>query len=300
MKKSILLLTAVTGLAYVLLTSYAAGPATRQYDCTGAEAACTGAFASNPTGCTTCHGSTAASTVTVTVALDSAGTTTTHYRGGMTYNVKITGTTTSSNTKYGFQLSAMKGTTTATTVSDAGVFSTTGIPASTHIKAPTMGTALTIAEHSSALTATGSTFTLSFPWTAPATGTGSISFWGAVNFVNGNGTDDAGDKWNLNHIAIAEWPLVSSAITSVENNNNVIAFPNPVSNTLNLQFTNATSGAYSVSVFDMSGKSISNQNIDVTGANYVTSLNTSNWTAGIYSVVIENNGTRTFTSVVKN
>ncbi len=299
MKKSILLLTAVTGLAYVLLTSYAAGPATRQYDCTGAEAACTGAFAGNPTGCTTCHGS-AASTVTATVTLDSAGTTTTHYRGGMTYNVKITGTTTSTNTKYGFQLSAMKGTTTATTVSDAGVFATTGIPASTHIKAPTAGTALTIAEQSSALTATGSTFTLSFPWTAPATGTGSISFWGAVNFVNGNGNDGAGDYWNVNHIAIAEWPLVSNGVASVENSLGVVAFPNPVSNTLNLQLGNTATGIYSVTVFDMSGKCISNQNIDVTSANYNTSLSTSNWTAGIYNVVIENNGTRTVTSVVKN
>ncbi len=302
MKKKILLFTAIAGMGYVIFTSATSGPARSGYDCTGAETACTGSYA-NPSGCAAaagCHGSAATSTITATIELDSAGVAKTQYKPGVTYTVKITGNNGSSTTftKYGFQLTSIKGAASAATVSNAGTWSTT-VPTGTHLQAPGTYTLITIAEHSAPITMSGTSFSQSFTWTAPATGTGTISFWGAANFVNNDGRANAPDFWNTGSLVVTEMPASTTSIASTATGS-FKAFPNPVNNTLNLEFGNTEAGAYSVNVFDMSGKCISNQNIDATSANYVTSLNTSNWTAGIYNVVLENNGTRTVTSVVKN
>ena len=302
MKKRILLFTAIAGMGYLVFSSHSAGPARSGYDCTGAEAGGTGNYA-NPTGCSTgggCHSTSATSTIAVTLELDSAGgVATTHYKAGMTYTVKIIGTNTGTSLpKYGFQLDAMKGTAPATTVSDAGTWATTGLPTNTHITVPGTYTYLTVAEHSAALTLTGSTFTQSFTWTAPVAGTGVISFWGAANFVNGNAAADAGDVWNTNHLVINEWPATTS-VASVSNEISVTAYPNPVSTSLNVKMENAQEGTYSLRVIDINGRMVANENIIVTSADATTNINTANWANGTYHVQLQKDGFSKTIAVVK-
>ena len=302
MKKRFLLFTAMAGMGYLFLSSYAAGPARNGYDCTGAEDAGTGNYA-NYTGCQVpgsgCHSTAATSTIAVVIELDSAGVATTHYKGGMSYTVKITGTNTGAALpKYGFQLAAMKGSSnTVTPVADAGVLS--AAPTGTHLTAPGSYTYLTIGEHSSAISlGGGSTFTHTFTWTAPTAGTGTISFWGAANFVNGNGNADNSDLWNTNHIAIDEWPA-STGVATVANNISVTAYPNPVINSLNLQMDNTQTGTYSLQVFDNVGRTVAAEKIAVNGANHIANINTANWAAGNYHIVVEKDGNRQVISVVK-
>ena len=301
MKKRILLFTATLGMAYMIFSSHAAGPAHAGYDCTGAETANT-AFG-NPTGCSTthCHAAAATTSIGVAIELDSAGVATTHYKGGGTYTVKITGTPTgTSNTKYGFQLNALKGTASSTTNVDAGTWATTGLPAGTQCTPAgfTTFTTLTCMEHSSALTMTGSTFTEAFTWTAPVTGTGAISFWGAANFVNGNALADASDVWNTNMVIINEWPATSS-VPNVMPNISLNAFPNPVSNNLSLQMDNTQAGTYTLQAFDMKGRVITTENIEVNGTSHTSNINTSNWLPGTYQVVVGKDGFNKVIPVIK-
>ncbi len=297
MKKKILLFSISAVIGALIFQSYAAGPARSGYDCTGAEAGGTGTFA-NPTGCSAgggCHSTSATTGISAALELDSAGVAVTSYKGGMTYTVKLTGTNTTSTTfpKYGFQIAAMKGSAIASTVSDAGTWATTGLPASTHIAAPSSsGTLLTVAEQSSAIALSGGSFTKSFSWTAPAAGTGTISIWSAVNFVNGNTGADNSDKWNTNHIVLNEETASSTGVQQVANTLTIKAFPNPVSNMLNLQTDEA--GTYSAQVYDLNGRSITAASFSGNG-----SINAANWAPGMYQVVITKEGQSQVIPVVK-
>src|SRR5438132_105420 len=124
MKKTTLTYLLFAGLGiYITISGYQAGPGTNGYDCTGAE---TGL--GNPTGCKTCHGSNATAGIAVALELDSTGgVPTTHYTGGMTYSVKISGTNNTANSlpKYGLQIGSIKGSSAMITPVNAGTWSTT-------------------------------------------------------------------------------------------------------------------------------------------------------------------------------
>ena len=213
--------------------------------------------------------------------------------------MKISGTNTGASLPgYGFQLNATKGTASASTNVDAGTWATTGLPASTQVTAPAGSTyfAITTVEHSSTISISGSTFTQSFTWTAPVTGTGSISFWGVANFVNNNGRADAGDLWNTAHAVIGEWS--TTEVATVANEADINIYPNPVVNEMNVQLNHAT-GSYTVSVYDLSGRMISNSSFVASGTQNLV-VPTSNWVPGMYIAVVSNGTTQKSFRIVKN
>jgi len=246
---------------YFIITSYSGGPATNGYDCTGAESGL-----GNPTGCTSCHGTSATTGMAVTIELDSAGVPTTHYKGGFTYTVKIKGTnnTASVQSKFGFQMGSIKGSVAAATPINAGTWSAT-CPTGTHYVAPQAGNFVVgMVEQTSKLSPTtgtggaGSTYVESFTWTAPPTGTGTISFWGVINAVNNDGSADAGDLWNTNHVVILE-RASSTAVAEVSQNQfNVNVFPNPASEYINFTYTLDSKSDVSVKLIDLQGKDVAN------------------------------------------
>src|ERR1035437_4216498 len=132
MKKRNIVLGLAALCSYFIITSYKEGPGSYAgYDCTGVESGL-----SNPTGCS-CHSSSATTGIGVVIELDSVGVPTTHYKGGLTYTVKIKGTnnTTSSFPKFGFQMGSIKGSVAAVTPTNAGTWSTS-CPTGTHYAAP--------------------------------------------------------------------------------------------------------------------------------------------------------------------
>jgi hypothetical protein len=250
-------------------------------------------------------GTTATTGITVAIELDSAGVATTHYIAGGTYTVKITGTNTTTNSlpKYGFQVSCIKDTVAQATPVNAGTFATTGLPSGVqHTPPRATYFVCDLIEHSTPLSPTsgtggsGTVYSTSFQWTAPAAGTGPISFWAALNAVNGDNTVN-GDYWNTTKLVILERQAVS-AVASLSNTINVSAFPNPVSNLLHLSLTNVEQGECTIKIFSIDGRIVTDRALTVTKGQPVE-VNTSSWAPGLYEVVIEQNGGRQLIQVVK-
>ena len=304
MKKRILLFTLIAGFGALTLGSWITGVgATAGFDCTGAE---TGL--ENPTGCyynSSCHHNGATPGITLSIELDSAGVPTTHYKGGLSYTIKITGTNTTTNIlpKFGFQVGVITGSTAVTTPANAGTFGTVSgnirnSPAISGYYVVNIVEQLTRLSPASGTGGTGTTYVQSIPWTAPTSGTGTISIWSALNAVNDDSLASTLDHWNTNHAVIDEWPAITS-VANLFNNISVKAFPNPVSNNLQLQMDGATEGIYKIQVFDCSGRNIMNQNIDVSGNNAHAIVNMANWAPGLYNIVLIKDGSNKVIPVMK-
>jgi len=277
----------------LIICSYSGGAGLNSYDCTGAE---TGL--GNPVGCAAgCH--TLGTTTTVAIELDSMGTPTTHYKGGLMYTVKITGTNTSTTSlpKFGFQLGSIKGSVSSVTPINAGTW-TAPYPTGTAYRAPSAGNFVVgLVEQTSSLTATtgtggaGTTYVKTFNWTAPAAGTGTVSFWGVVNAVNADASN-SGDKYNTNHKVINEWPLsIGIAELSSAGNFNFSLFPNPATSQINLTYHLEKQSAVVVSIHDLAGKQLlelKNGTMEAGEQNFTANI--SNLIKGIYFITLNIDG----------
>ncbi len=207
MKKTLLLLPVILGIfGMMTLMSSSSGYTS---DVTGALGTTSGCGGSG------CHGTASTSGITISVSLDSAGTTLTSYVPGATYNIKITATNTTSSSlpNFGFELAAVRATGAgSTSATDAGTWGSS-LPSGCRNR--TVGSRHII-EQSTTLSATsgsggsGTTYTELIPWTAPASGTGSVKIFGIVNAVNNDGRAAATDKWNLGNATITERATTSS------------------------------------------------------------------------------------------
>jgi len=292
-KKNYLLLMAGALACCILFSAYKEGPASYGgYDCTGAESGL-----GNPTGCS-CHSNSATLGIACTLELDSAGYPTTHYVGGVSYTVKITGTnnTSTSLPKFGFQIGCIKGATSQVTPTNAGTW-VSPYPTSTHYAAPHASYYVVgVTEHDNILTpisgsgGNGTIYSETLNWTAPASGTGTISFFGALNAVNDDGAV-TGDHWNIAHIVINEWSSPAGIANIEPNAFSLNIMPNPAVNTTTLEYTLQEEGNLQVDVYDITGKKVWSQQsgqqdagvhsqlIDVSGLHM---------SRGLYIVVITN------------
>lgn len=285
MKKRILLITAISALAYVSLTSYQGGPALSNQNRTGAK--------SSGTNCSTggCHGAGAGPTVTITVDSGTTSTPVTHYKPGMAYTVKLHGAG-STNTKFGFQFASVSGTGTAQV--QAGTAS--GLP--TNVASHTFSS-LNFIEQTSTLAATSAgVYDVSFTWTAPATAVGNITLYCTINSVNGDNNENAADVSGNTSVVLT--PTGSTtAVASLPADMSIKAFPNPSINNVTLQLNNAQAGNYDVEVFNLGGKVIATEHITVNGSSQSTGINTANWASGTYMISVEKDGARNVIPVVK-
>ncbi len=164
--KSRFVLVSFFGLfAYFVLTSYSRGYGTNHTGATGS------------TGCS-CHGTT--TSVSPTVGLyTTGGTAVTSYTPGTAYVVKLKGTSNSNQPDFGYELSVVKAT---------GAGTRTAAMGGTWGTAPSgSGTSGIIMQQNQTLAGSGGMYSVSVPWTAPATGTGSVKIYGIINAVDGTG-----------------------------------------------------------------------------------------------------------------
>ena len=288
MKKRTLLFTLIAGMCYLGFSSYDDGAAH------GGAPNCTGSKAS-VTNCSSgggCHGS-ASALATATIRVDSTGgVEVTKYVAGKTYTVTVTGGH-ATFTHFGFQYAAVSGTGSAQV--QAGTFTT--LPAQVRTSSLT---GLNLIEHSAVISGTGTpatSFSKSFSWTAPATGVGNVTMYFTVNAVNGDGADNAADVSANTSKILTQY--IPSAVSTIEKSISVTAYPNPVTNTLNLQLSNTLAGTYTINVCDLNGRNMASDNVTLNSAAQVTTINTANWNAGIYVVTIEKDGARQVTTIVK-
>jgi len=287
MKKRILLFTAIAGLGYVTLTSYDNGAANSGgLNRTGAKATLTTCGGSG------CHGTGTSTTVTITVDTATTSTAVTQYTPGKLYTIKIHGTGTSAQPQYGFQFASVKGSGASQT--QAGTASS--LP--TNVRTSSLS-GLSIIEHSAPLVAaTAGTYDVSFQWTAPVAGTGNVTMYCTLNAVNGDDVENSADISGNTSVVLSE--RVPLAVAAITNNISVTAYPNPMTNNLNLLMDHADAGTYKMQAFDMNGRIVATDNIVVNGANSTTHINTGAWAIGAYHISLQKDGFSKTVRVVKN
>jgi hypothetical protein len=210
MKKALLIISMFAAVAAISIPfSFEADSNT-----SGAPSAKTGGPGDNGN-CTSCHSGTAATVAgLITSNIPATG-----YVQGVTYTITASISVAGIN-KFGFEVSAQNasGTKVGTLVVTNSV-ETQLVGASKYITHKTAGTA-----------GSGSK-TWSFNWTAPASSTGPITFYGAFNAANAN-NQSTGDQIKLSTLT------VQPDLTSIEENYNASkllnVYPNPVQDELTL------------------------------------------------------------------
>jgi hypothetical protein len=240
------------------LCSYRAGLAHHGgIDGTGAE---TGL--DNRAGCT-CHGTTATPQITLAIEIDSTGDIpVTTYKSGLTYIVKITGINTTNNNLpyFGFQITAITGATPQADPVNAGVWQQTGLPADVRYSPMTSDYLCNIIEHSNTLSpvsgtgGSGTVYTESITWVAPAAGKGAVSFWAALNAVTGIDAASASDKWDTQHVVLPETADDSiSGVHEIAGDVVIDIYPNPSSGQFNVT---SSKPMQSIEIYDITGRLI--------------------------------------------
>lgn len=244
MKKRFLLFAILGAGIYITTTSSSSG---YNQNMTGSHG--------SSTGCGSCHGSSANAAINVTVELDSAGTVVTSYKPGMTYKLRVKATNTGTATlpKFGLQLSAVTGTGTASV--NAGTL--TALTSGTSIRTGTGS--IKYLSQTFALTATtgtgttGTTYVAEGTWVAPAAGAGTVKAYGLINAVDGNGSDNSGDKWNIANASFTE-QVATTGVATVAADKYVV-YPNPTSGIIKV-----TGYEGRMQLIDMQGRAVATGN----------------------------------------
>lgn len=278
MKKNFILLSTTLGIASITLCSYPSNPGiSGAGDCTGATSSSTTCARSG------CHSSSTATTNNGVVLIDKATSTPVTsgvYTPGKIYTVTLSGTNTNALPKFGFQVCAVNS-------SKASVGTISNIPSNTSSDA--VGTKK-ILEQTAAISGTvvagTAAYSITFDWTAPASGTGTVTFYSIINAVNGN-TTESGD--NVGAQVSKTFTENTTSVKELSAQIQTKIYPNPANYLLNIELENATVGNYNMQVSDMNGKTVLNQNEIVNSASFVSKLNIAALAQGNYFLRIENN-----------
>lgn len=136
---------------------------------------------------------------------------------------------------------------------------------------------------------TGGSKTYTFSWTAPAAGTGDVTFYFAS--ISGDGNDDMdNDTMYLNSYTLTEGSSTGLNVNSAKVAVNV--FPNPATDRIEVALSNAAAGETSVSLISLDGKSVvelMNTTIAAGAQSFSFDVN-GKVTSGVYFVRVNNNG----------
>lgn len=167
------------------------------------------------------------------------------YVPGTTYNITATATKTGVS-EFGFQISPQNASGTK-----LGEF-VTPLPAGTQFANPNTGLANKYVTHTSLGTAGTGTKTWTLQWTAPAQGTGTVTFYGAFNFTNSNNNDN-GDV--IKNVTLTIVENTSIGINEADGGNEgFVVFPNPASDIINVSFFLYDETIVTAEVFDINGR----------------------------------------------
>ena len=229
--------------------------------------------------CGTCHGG-GDFAATLTAQLLKDGAPITEYEPGEDYTFRLTINTSNSPERYGFQAVALQGAQNA----NAGAWDS-----------PPSGFRLTnisnrqYVEHNSTRTSN----VLEIKWEAPAAGAGPVRFYAAGNAVNFNGSTSGDSPTSLGDmpLTIAE-KATSSIFVAKLLPATIKIYPNPVRDRLNLSIQIKESGRYALRVFDLDGKELQSEFVQLLAGENMEAIAVENLPAGNYLVVLSD-GERT-------
>lgn len=221
------------------------------------------------TTCRSCHGTGLGTTVSI-VLKDTLGNAVTSYIPGAIYRAEFTVNAVGAS-RYGFQMVSLNASN-----SPVNGFSTP----SANTRLVTLGIGRQYAEHA------GKSVSNSFStqWTAPASGTGPITFYGAGAAVNNNG-NTGGDGGNIATLVMFE--NTSVGIVEPTLRNQVLVYPNPTSNVIKIKNTKTDMNEAIAQLYSVSGQLVLSENISLKKDNPQI-LNVSNLDNGYYILIIRN------------
>ncbi len=200
------------------------------------------------------------------------------YIGGQTYSMTLT--MSNGGNKFGFSLSpqttggSLVGTLTA---SDAGTTLNGSSKYLTHTQGGTSGSGTKI---------------YTFGWTAPTSGTGEVTFYGAFNFANGNGST-SGDvitsesfTFNESTVGISEKELEALSV-----------YPNPVIDEIHVAAKDIDEEIM-ITLFDVQGRKVIEEKHD--GGDIKIDVRSRSLNTGVYFMQIEVGGKSTIKKLLVN
>ena len=222
-----------------------------------------------PITCRSCHGSGFGTTVSI-VLKDTLQNIMATYVPGEVYTAEFTVNAVGAS-RYGFQLVSLDASN-----SPVNGFST---PAA-NTRLVTLGIGRQYAEHA------GKSISNSFTtqWTAPASGTGSITFYGSGAAVNNTGST-GGDGGNVASLVVREDSTVSIVESTLKNE--LLVYPNPTRNVLKIKNTATDTKEAIAQLYSVSGQLLLTENISLKKDNPQT-LNVSNLNNGYYILIVRN------------
>lgn len=135
----------------------------------------------------------------------------------------------------------------------------------------------------------------SFDWTAPAAGTGNVTFYGSFNYANGDG-GTGGDSIVRSTLVVSE-KLLSGVEANAFTKLGFNIFPMPASQELNLK-NNHNVYVSSVQIFDINGKLMMSKEVETDGS---IKMNIENLPVGTYLINISDSNKSLATSkFIKN
>lgn len=229
MKRSFTTLSIIAAFSLVL-SAYRDGPAFNNVDRTGSPVA-GGQF------CSGCHSGGSFGVSIQGQLKDAGGNVVTSYTPGEDYTFVVQLGNTSGTPKFGFQAVALQSGNT-----NAGNFT----PNSSNTQVTTLNNRK-YGEQPAA--STSNLFVLN--WTAPAAGTGNVTFYAAGVACNGTNTTSGDQGIKMNALVINE-----NLVQAVSENNiqQVSIYPNPSSDFLNITAENESIELYSI--YDLTGKQV--------------------------------------------
>jgi hypothetical protein len=281
-RTSYMVLAAVSGMAFLVLTGYQSGPAANAQGnrtTSGTNATCSGSG---------CHG---ANNTNTTIALNllegTSPVTDGQYKPNTLYSISLTGTNiVNLPAGYGFQLTAV-----TSSNSQAGTFTASGL---VHTSTANTG-GLTVVEHNASVPATaGSGTTPAFTWLSPAAGSGTVTFHAIMNAVNGNNFSDAGDHASTATFTVTDKSLSVDDLTS---SSFFLVYPNPATEFVNI-FCREFYGNHAARIIvrDLMGKEVHSAIIQ----NDPINISTENWVKGVYFVcIVHSQGSAVSTLIVR-
>lgn len=217
--------------------------------------------------CTACHGGSAPNTPNlITSDIPVTG-----YVPGATYNITATVSHATFN-KFGFQVSPQNasGQQKGTLIVNDGIRTqlTGGTKYITHKTAGTAGTA--------------NSNTWSFQWTAPVSGSGNVTFYGAFIKSNAN-SQSSGDAVTVSQLAVTE-DLSTGIKDGVAETAEWKVYPMPCSKELNIALVNNNLQKVRIMIRTLDGKIVTQDVLN--NANGFLKLNTDQLPTGIYMLTV--------------
>lgn len=205
------------------------------------------------------------------------------YVPGNTYT--LTATVSGSNNKFGFLV---------TSENASGIKSGTFVATNTtNTKAINLSQYIT--HKSAGTTGSGNSKTWTFDWTAPVSGTGSVTFYAAFNAANGNGST-SGDEIVLSSLVVNE-DITSGIASKAHSAAEVRMFPNPIISKMHISFPSQNGTNAVVSIHSLDGKLLFMKEIS---GNEIVIDEVADLDKGIYLVNIKTDSVNVTKKIIKN